>query len=129
MQQDPVLRDRARRMRREMTEPETRLWLALRGRRLQGVKFSRQVAIGPYIADFCARSQRLVIEVDGDTHVDQAHDAQRAAALGRMGYRVIRFTNGDVTTNVDGVLQTVAVALAAAPHPGPLPDGEREQYA
>ena len=124
MRQDPVLRDRARRMRRETTEPETRLWLALRGRRFGGVKFTRQVVIGAYIADLCARSQRLVIEVDGDTHVDQSHDAQRTAALDRMGYRVIRFTNGDVMTNLDGVLHLVGAACAAPPHPTLSPRGE-----
>lgn len=77
MQIDPVLLDRARRMRSEMTEPERRLWMALRERRLVGMKFARQVVIGPYIADFCARAHKLVVEVDGDTHCDQARDERR----------------------------------------------------
>ncbi|MEG8040874.1 endonuclease domain-containing protein [Sphingomonas sp. LR60] len=114
MQTDPLLLDRARRMRREMTEPETRLWLALRGRRCQNTKFTRQVPVGPYIADLCARSARLIIEVDGDTHTDQSRDDRRTTALMNMGYRVLRFANADIMTNMDGVLHQISVALAAA---------------
>jgi very-short-patch-repair endonuclease len=123
MQTDPLLPDRARGMRRAMTEPETRLWLALGGRRLSGVKFARQVVVGPYIADFCARTPRLAIEVDGDTHTDQSRDDRRTSALARMGYRVIRFANSDIMTNVDGVLHDIGVALAATPHPTLSPPG------
>lgn len=107
MQTDPVLRGRARAMRREMTEPEKRLWLILRDRRFHGIKFSRQVAIGPYIADFAARSHKLVIEVDGDTHNDQSRDAHRTTWLQGRGYAVIRFRNADVMTNPDGVAHTL----------------------
>nr|WP_288456528.1 endonuclease domain-containing protein [uncultured Sphingomonas sp.] len=103
-------------MRRAMTEPETRLWLALRGRRLDGVKFARQVVLGPYIVDFCARTPRLAIEVDGETYTDQSRDDRRTAWLIAQGYRVLRFTNADVMMNLDGVLQMMAVALATAPH-------------
>ena len=123
MQTDPVLRDRARRMRREMTEPETRLWLALRGRRFDGVRFSRQVPIGSYIADFCARSVRLIVEVDGDTHADQARDESRTVWLEAQGYRVVRFANADVMTNLDGVLRAIGIALVATPHPTLSPKG------
>jgi very-short-patch-repair endonuclease len=123
MQTDPILLDRARKMRRQMTEPETRLWLALRGKRLNDVKFTRQVPIGPYIADFCARSAHLIIEVDGDTDTDQSRDDRRAAWLIAQGNRVLRFTNADVMMNLDGVLQMVAVALTTAPHPTLSPEG------
>jgi very-short-patch-repair endonuclease len=122
MQTDPVLKDRARAMRRAMTEPETRLWLELRDRRLQGVKFSRQVVIGSFIADFCARSVKLIVEVDGDTHADAAHDG-RTAALEAKGYRVIRFGNNDVIGKLEGVLQTLITVLEAAPHPTLSPEG------
>ncbi|KQO58776.1 hypothetical protein ASF14_02360 [Sphingomonas sp. Leaf257] len=90
-----------------MTEPEKRLWLILRDRRFHGIKFSRQVAIGPYIADFAARSHKLVIEVDGDTHNDQSRDAHRTTWLQGRGYAVIRFQNADVMTNPDGVAHTL----------------------
>ncbi|WP_028967248.1 endonuclease domain-containing protein [Sphingomonas phyllosphaerae] len=123
MQTDPLLLDRARKMRRQMTEPETRLWLALRGRRFHNTKFTRQVTIGPYIADFCARSAHLIIEVDGDTHTDQARDDRRTSWLSAQGFRVLRFTNADVMMNLDGVLQMIAVALTTAPHPTLSPEG------
>lgn len=127
MQTDPLLLDRARKMRRQMTEAETRLWLALRGHRLNGVKFTRQVPVGPYIADFCARAAHLIIEVDGDTHTDQSRDDRRTEWLEAQGYRVLRYSNADVTMNLDGVLQHIRAAVTTAPHPGPLPAGEREQ--
>lgn len=123
VQTDPLLLDRARRMRREMTEPEMRLWLHLRDRRLDGVKFGRQVVIGGYIADFCARSERLVVEIDGHTHADASRDQHRDAALAKKGYRVLRFANTDVMENMEGVLLTIGAALAAAPHPTLSPTG------
>ena len=106
-----------------MTEPEMRLWFALRDRRLVGTKFSRQVVIGPYVADFCARTCKLVVEVDGDTHADQSRDERRTAWLEERGYRVVRFTNADVTTNLDGVLQTLVLAVTTSPHPTLSPQG------
>nr|WP_088368180.1 endonuclease domain-containing protein [Sphingomonas dokdonensis] len=113
-------------MRSAMTQPERELWTALRSKRFAGVKFSRQVVIGRYIVDFVARFRCLIIEVDGDTHAgDEARDAVRSRWLEQRGYRVIRFTNADVMTNLDGVLQMIAVALTTIPLPDPLPEGER----
>ena len=92
-------------MRSEMPQPERELWIALRAKRFAGVKFSRQVVIGPYIVDFVARSSHLIIEVDGDSHAgDGAHDARRSAWLEQQGYRVIRFNNSDVIGNLESVL-------------------------
>lgn len=106
------------------------MWSVLRNRHLHGVKFSRQVVIGSYIADFCAREHVLIVEVDGDTHAgDGARDERRTAWLAAQGYRVIRFTNADVMSNLEGVLYAIDVALGAAPHPSPLPAGERGQIA
>jgi very-short-patch-repair endonuclease len=97
-------RNRARSLRTNLTEPERRLWYRLRANRL-GVKFQRQVVLAPYIADFAARSERLIVELDGDTHAGrEAYDAARTTALEDRGYRVLRFTNADVMTNLDGVL-------------------------
>lgn len=111
-------------MRSEMSEPETRLWLALRAKPLNGVKFVRQAVRGRAIPDFVARSHELVIEVDGDTHAgNEAYDARRTAALEAKGYRVLRFGNSDVMTNLDGVLQTISAALAARPLSQPSPQG------
>ncbi len=111
-------------MRTEMTEPETRLWLALRAKRLNGAKFTRHVVRDRAIPDFVARSHKLVIEVDGDTHAgNEAYDARRTAALEAKGYRVMRFTNLEVMTNLDGVLRTIAAALTTAPLPTLSPEG------
>jgi very-short-patch-repair endonuclease len=120
--------EHAKAMRSEPTGPEARLWYHLRAKRLNGVKFSNQVLIGPYTVDFAARSLKLVIELDGDSHAAQErYDARRTAWLQEQGYRVIRFTNSDVMTNEAAVLQAIIDALAAtAPLPGPLPKGERE---
>ena len=120
-------RVRAKSLRANLTEPERRLWYRLRANRL-GVKFQRQVVLPPYIADFAARAERLVIELDGDTHGEtQTYDAARTRSLEARGYRVIRFTNADVMTNLDGVLRTILIALGRDP-PSPRPlQGERER--
>ena len=119
----------ARRLRRDQTDAERKLWLRLRDRRLEGLKFRRQVTIGPYIADFCCESQRLVIELDGGQHAERAdQDAARTAALEAQGYLVLRFWNNDVLRNMDGVLESILDTLRPVPpHPNPLPEGEREQ--
>lgn len=122
---DETLLARAKAMRSDMTPPERTLWTALRAKRFGLVKFSRQVVIGTYIVDFAARSQKLVIEVDGDTHTDQVRDERRSAWLHEQGYRVIRFTNADVMGNLEGVLTAIGDEVATAPLPNPLPRGER----
>ncbi|MEY4269897.1 MAG: hypothetical protein RLZZ58_1113, partial [Pseudomonadota bacterium] len=95
----------ARAMRREMTEPEKRLWYQLRAKRFEGTKFRRQQVVGQYIADFYSRSTKLIIEVDGDSHAfQQEYDRTREDYFRKLGYRVIRFTNSDVMKNLEGVL-------------------------
>jgi very-short-patch-repair endonuclease len=131
---DPELTKRARAMRTEMTEPETRLWLQLRAKRFDEVKFRRQKVIQNeferYIVDFAANNPKLVIELDGDTHgACQAYDAQRTRFLESKGYTVVRFTNADVITNMDGVLLRIAEVIAelrmTPPLPTLSPEGER----
>ena len=94
----------------------------------RSVKFSNQVLIGPYTVDFAARSRKLVIELDGDSHAAQErYDARRTTWLEEQGYRVIRFTNSDVMTNEAAVLQAIIDALAALPLSQPSPHwGEGE---
>lgn len=101
----------ARRLRRDATDAETKLWFALRDRRLGGFKFVRQKPIAPYVADFVCRDQRLVIEVDGGQHSDNPHDRRRDNFIRSDGYRVLRFWNTDVLTNLDGVLTVILTAL------------------
>src|SRR5437764_467931 len=81
---------RARSLRQRSTRAEWVLWLALRDRRLGGLKFARQQPLGPYYADFVCREQQLIIEVDGGQHADSASDRRRDAYLNSLGYRVVR---------------------------------------
>jgi len=84
---------------------EQLLWLQLKGGRLGGLKFSRQMPIAGYFGDFVCRAKRLVVELDGSQHADaNAYDAERTSALEAAGYRVIRFWNNDLTSNMYGVL-------------------------
>ncbi len=105
-------RVRAKTLRRAMTPPEEKLWSHLRAGRLQGVKFVSQMVFGPnYIADFAARQHRLIIELDGDSHTDEAYDARRDAHMAAEGWTVLRVGNNDVMTNVKGVCRAILVAL------------------
>jgi very-short-patch-repair endonuclease len=97
----------ARKLRRNSTEAERRLWARLRSRQLEGAKFVRQFAIGPYVADFACRAQHLVIELDGGQHGGAA-DAERTQLIERFGYRVLRFWNHEVVENLDGVVEAIA---------------------
>ncbi|MBM3528037.1 MAG: DUF559 domain-containing protein [Alphaproteobacteria bacterium] len=123
----------ARKLRSDSTNAEQRLWYRLRSRGLDGCKFVRQEPIGRYVVDFVCRERCLVIEVDGGQHADSAEDKLRDQWLRHNSYRVLRFWNNDVLTNMDGVLQVIAEALQAErpPHPTrfarrPLPArGER----
>jgi len=105
-------------LRRDSTDAEGALWYRLRSRRLSGHKFVRQEPIGPYTVDFICREARLVVEVDGGQHADNARDAVRDRWLAEQNYRILRFWNNDVLKNMSGVLDTIASALAEAPpHP------------
>ena len=108
--------DRIRDMRRFSTEAEKRLWLALRGRRLSGAKFRRQVWLLGYIADFYCAEARLIVEADGGQHGEQRdYDDRRTARLEQEGFRVIRFWNDEVMGNPQGVLRVIADALTLPP--------------
>ena len=105
---------RARTLRREQTSAESKLWACLRNRQLGGVKFSRQVSIGPFFADFCCREAKLVIEIDGVTHEtpeELASDNRRTAWLEAQGYRVIRFRNEELMGDLDAVLERIQLSL------------------
>ncbi|WP_407518718.1 endonuclease domain-containing protein [Methylobacterium oryzisoli] len=110
---DPGRIRRARGLRQTQTEPEARLWSRLRDRRLGGFKVVRQCPIGPYVADFACREARLIIELDGGQHADSAHDRRRDAWLASQGFRVLRFWNDEVSSNLPGVLETILAALSS----------------
>jgi very-short-patch-repair endonuclease len=122
----------ARRLRRNQTDAERILWFRLRGRRLAGWKFKRQVPIDRFIADFVCADAKLVVELDGSQHAVRAlQDEERTRTLEAMGYLVLRFWNNEVVRNIEGVLEEILNTLnqqsPEPPHPTPLPCGEREQ--
>lgn len=109
--------ENARKLRKELTPAERRLWACLRGDRL-GVNFRRQHALGPYIADFCCVKKKLVIELDGSQHLEQVeYDQRRTEFLQGRGYRVLRFWNRDVMHDLDGVLRAILHALEEQTQP------------
>jgi very-short-patch-repair endonuclease len=141
--------DFARRLRRDQTDAERVIWFRLRDRRLNGLKFKRQVPIDKYVVDFCCAEARLIIELDGGQHATR-DETNRTAILEALGYVVLRFWNNDVLSNTDGVLEEVLSAInhraQEPPHhsrrfasaffdtknggrrpPTPLPSGERER--
>ena len=100
----------ARSLRRGETDAERLLWGKLRGRRLAGWKFKRQVPIGPFIVDFCCADAWLIVELDGGHHGHDTvaeKDRFRTSDLEQRGYLVLRFWNHEVTSNLDGVCETI----------------------
>jgi very-short-patch-repair endonuclease len=121
----------AKRLRRNQTDAERLLWFRLRDRRLEGLKFKRQVQIYQYVVDFCCADARLIIELDGGQHgVRTNADTARTKKLEELGYLVVRFWNNEVLGNIDGVLETIISTAKQhspeSPHPSPLPQEERE---
>lgn len=116
----PELTRVARAMRSDPTEAEKRLWRWLRQVR---PRFTRQLVIGHFIADFACRSVKLVIELDGGQHSAQAGaEESRTRYLEAQGWQVLRFWNHEVLENIEGVVATILDALSAAStHPRPLP--------
>ena len=112
---------RARELRRDQNEAERRVWHLLRDRRLGGLKFRRQHVLGRYIVDFVCLEAKLVIEIDGDSHVDvPLADANRTAVLERLGYRVIRFWNSYVFDPESSIGDMILEAVKGRPHPEAL---------
>jgi len=114
-------KDFARRLRRRSTDAERLPWHHLRSRRLADFKFRRQETVGTYIPNFVCYERRLIIELDGGQHADQrAKDEQRDAWLAGQGFRVLRFPDNYVLTNIEGTFETIWRAL------GLDPDGEKK---
>ena len=91
---------------------ERRLWVVLRGNKLNGVSFRRQHAIGKYVVDFCSVKRKLAIELDGNQHLEQSeYDNQRTAYLESLRYKVIRFWNDQVMNDIEGVIHSIKNAL------------------
>ena len=110
---------RARALRRDPTEAEKKLWIHLRDIFPGKSHFRRQATIGPYFADFACHQTKVVIEVDGGQHADNARDERRTDYLVSRGYRVLRFWNHDVLSNIEGVLESICSSLGVDGSPPP----------
>jgi very-short-patch-repair endonuclease len=105
--------ERARRLRRDATDVERRLWQKLRGAQIDGASFRRQHPAGNYILDFYCAALRLAIELDGGQHATAAgRDRMRDEWLSQRGVTVLRFWNSDITQNLSGVLEVIAVKVS-----------------
>ena len=103
--------ENARKLRKELTPAERKLWAYLRGNKL-GVNFRRQYAVGNYIADFCSPKAKLIIELDGSQHLEQqAYDTERTKYLEAQGYKVIRFWNNQIMNDLNGVILAITFAI------------------
>ena len=114
----------ARRLRKQSTDTERHLWRYLRDRQIEGFKFRRQHPVGNYVVDFVNLEKKVVIELDGGQHALHPGDRIRDERLLAEGYKVLRFWDNQVFSNLEGVLETIRDALLT-PHPNPLPHGER----
>jgi very-short-patch-repair endonuclease len=107
---------KARALRANATPSERKLWRHLSASQLNGYKFSRQIPIGPFICDFVCRMTKLVVEIDGHSHDNATeYDTKRTEYLHGQGYHVIRFTNEEVSADLEGVLINISQTLAALP--------------
>ncbi|MBM4137615.1 MAG: endonuclease domain-containing protein [Nitrospira sp.] len=112
----------AKALRKNFTDTERLLWRHLRAKQMKGYKFRRQEPIGSYIVDFVCQEEKIVIEVDGGQHSEQESDFQRDKWLEEQGYKVLRFWNNEVMTNIEGVLEVIRNNLNHPPL-NPSPQG------
>ncbi len=126
----PINQTRAREMRLSPTAAERKLWWHIRHRLSLPVShFRRQVRLGHYIVDFANHDLKFVIELDGGQHAERTGgDARRTRFLESEGYRVLRFWNSEVLSNIDGVLEVIQSAVVATPTPTPPHKGEGKDF-
>ena len=115
---NPDLKERARQLRNQSTLAEVLLWNRLKHKQLGGYQFLRQKPLDEYIVDFFCYPLMLAIEIDGSSHDDkQEYDQHRQLRLESLGIRFLRFTDHEVKTNMDGVLQAIATWIEQHPTP------------
>ena len=108
MQGNNLLKERSRFLRKNMTMAEQKLWNHLRHKRFSNIRFRRQVVLGNYIIDFISFEPKIIIEVDGSQHLDQIHyDLKRTAYLESMEYKILRYWNNEVLSNIEKVLDDI----------------------
>ena len=109
-------RERARKLRKNMTDAERALWARIRRRQILDCKFRRQQPLGDYIVDFVCLEKKLIIELDGGQHTEQEeYDSRRTHWLEEQGFRVLRFWNHDVFKETEAVVQAIYEALRPPP--------------
>jgi len=104
-------KEKRRRLRNNMSQPEYVLWYYLKNKQLKGYKFRRQVSVGKYVVDFYCPKLKLAIELDGDSHYypeAKAYDSERSNWIKMFGIKFLRFTNKDVIENKEAVIETIA---------------------
>ena len=108
----PLTKQRSRKLRKEMTDAESRLWKEIRKKQLPGYKFRRQYPVGKYVLDFVCLNAGLVIEIDGGQHQESfVYDQKRTLWLEQQAYRVLRFWNNEVLYNINEVLEVICNEL------------------
>src|ERR1700742_2479816 len=105
-----IRRAAAKKLRANTTPHERILWRALKELPIEGTHFRRQAPIGPYVVDFFCPAKRLIVELDGGHHNEDAtaqRDGERQAWLENEGYKIIRFWNSDVTGDLNAVMECI----------------------
>lgn len=114
--------ERFRNLRRNQTDAEKKLWTVLRNRKLAGTKFRRQFSISNYILDFYSPEHRLGIEADGGQHYEEKfreRDELRARELSMVGVQILRFSDREILTNIEGVFEVIRKAIEIGNNPSP----------
>ena len=126
--------DKGRKLRRNQTDAEKKLWALLRNRQLEGVKFRRQFSLSGYILDFYSPEYKLGIEADGGGHYEdkgRQRDELRTRELNKLGVEIIRFSDRDILTNIEGIYERIKKVIEEKknnpPHLHPLPKGRGDQ--
>ena len=102
------LTQKARKLRKNMTAQERKIWAIISNRQFYGYKFLRQYVIGHYIVDFVCREKKIIIEADGGQHntdINEKYDELRTNYLVSLGYKVVRFWNNEIDNNIEGVYE------------------------
>jgi very-short-patch-repair endonuclease len=119
-----IRRATAKKLRANTTPHERTLWRALKELPIEGTHFRRQAPIGPYVVDFFCPAKRLIIELDGGHHNEDAtaqRDSERQAWLEKEGYRVIRFWNSEISRELKAVMEKIYVEMHGAREAEALP--------
>jgi very-short-patch-repair endonuclease len=111
---NPSTYENARHLRQVKTDAEEKLWHSLRNRKVQNLKFRRQHPFGNYVLDFYCHEKKLCIEADGGIHNEKdiaAYDIERTKVLNENGITVLRFTNEEIITKMETVINTIEAFL------------------